>query len=72
MHVPFGAKEKVTATGHVPENENTKLLVERPEEKEVIELAGVEEAHESKTSGASKLDFENRKTAQRNYYSRPG
>jgi len=51
LHVPFGAKEKVTATGHVPENENTKLLVERPEEKEVIELAGVEEAHESKTLG---------------------
>ena len=29
--------------------ERTKLLVERPDEKEVIELAGVEEAHESST-----------------------
>lgn len=31
--------------------ERTELLVERPDEKEVIELAGVEEAHESKTLG---------------------
>jgi len=31
--------------------ERTELLVERPDEKEVIELEGVEEAHESKTLG---------------------